>query len=146
MPGPPPKLPSNRRRRNPPAGGEWTMLGDPPSKRPALPRPYPKGGWSPAAKTAWKSWWSSPVASMWDPSDHDTVEMLLRLIHNWDPPTASQATAIQRFKNGLGLTPAGRRQLRWMFPREEPDPADAVIDAPGSNVRRIRAVESGEAQ
>jgi len=144
--GPAPKDPSARRRQNQPTRGEWTvLLRDPPSRRPSLPQPYPKGGYSAQAKAAWKKWWSSPMAAYWDVSDLDTVELLLRMADKAvDDPAAALATQIRLYKDTLGLTPKGRRDLRWLLPGEVP-PTFGVLDGgktSESNVRRLRAVDS----
>ena len=119
---------------------DWTVLGDPPEKRPPLPRPYPKGGWSPTAKAEWKEWWSSPVASKWIDTDVSNAELLLRMIHNWDSPTVTQAREIRLWKSGLGLTPRGRRYLGWLLPDEAPSaPVVPIEEAP--SVRRRRTAE-----
>ena len=86
------------------------------------------------------------MAAYWDASDLDTVELLLRMVDRAvDDPAAALTTQIRLYKDTLGLTPKGRRDLRWLLPGEAP-PDLAVIDggkAPESNVRRIRAVDAG---
>ena len=141
--GPAPKDPSARRRRNQPTRGEWTILDRPPVKAPPLPRPSPKGGFSAPAKAEWGRWWASPMAAMWDASDRGMVELLLRMIDAaWEHPQAASATQIRLFRDGLGLSPKGRRDLRWLLPGEAPPQLD-VIDGgkADSNVRRLRAVD-----
>lgn len=144
--GPPPKQGSTRRRSNKPARGDWVVLTRHVEKVPPLPRPYPKGGWSPQAKRAWKAWWSSPMAAMWDESDRDTVELLLAMVHEvHETMTGAITTQIRMFKESLGLTPKGRQDRRWVMPREmSQEPDLQVIDGGGedtSNVRRLRAVD-----
>lgn len=145
MPGPPPK--KSRRRRNPPAAGEWTVLGDPPAKRPPLPRPYPRGGYHPQTKAEWKTWWASPVASMWAEADHGLVVTLLRMVDSFwrGEASVSLIAEIRVTKNTLGLTPVGRQQRRWLLPDEAPlAPVTEITHA--TSVRRLRAVdpEDGE--
>jgi len=85
------------------------------------------------------------MAAYWDASDLDTVELLLRMVDRAvDDPAAALTTQIRLYKDTLGLTPKGRRDLRWLLPGEAL-PDLAVIDggkAPESNVRRIRAVDA----
>ena len=141
--GPAPKDPSARRRRNQPTRGEWTVLDKESPRRPALPRPAPKGGWSAFAKSEWARWWASPMAAMWDASDRGTLELLLLFAETVrETPQAAMATQIRLYRDGLGLTPKGRRDLRWLLPGEAPPQLD-VIDGgkADSNVRRLRAVD-----
>jgi len=83
------------------------------------------------------------MARMWDEGDYELVDMLLKMVHEWweNGPTTQQ-NACRVTMDTLGLSEKGRRDLRWRLPGEH-DPADAVIDAPGSNVRRIRASDAG---
>lgn len=116
-----PKHPSQRRNRAQPQRGEWVVLPESHDvKRPPLPKPYPKGGFSEAAKREWESWWSSPVAVMWDESDVGLLSMLVRMIDQWwSKPNASLAKEIRMFKDNLGLTPKGRQDRRWLLPEED---------------------------
>jgi hypothetical protein len=53
---------------------------------------------------------------MWDPSDHPGVRRLILLIDraNRDPDTsAAMETVIAALEDRFGLSPKGRRSLRW---------------------------------
>jgi hypothetical protein len=120
------------------------VLDRPKVKAPRLPQPYPKGGFSAYAKAEWVRWWASPMASMWDASDRGTVELLLRMIDvAWDSPTSTMAVQIRLYKDTLGLSPKGRRDLRWLLPGEVPVELEVIDGGKGSNVRSLRAVDSG---
>lgn len=120
MAGPAPKNRSSRRRRNEPARGEWvTLPTDPLPDAPSLPRPTPKGGWGVQAKRAWKLWWGDPVVHMWSESDAESVEELVMMVHEfYESPSASALTQIRLIKKSLGLSPDGRKDLRWQYADE----------------------------
>lgn len=128
--GPAPKHPDRRVNRAPKARGEWVVLPDTKIKRPALPRPTPKGGWSEAAKREWDRFWASPMANMWDESDMGLVEQLLWLVDQfWDKPTASLNKEIRQLRDYLGLTPKGRQDRRWKLPDEwEGEPPKPALE------------------
>ena len=118
MPGPPPKRPETRARRNAPAAGEWIPLPADPYKgpKPRMPR-----GLSEPAKAEWKSWWASPMAHAWDQSDHGTLLGLIRMFDAWiaEPAATSMSAEIRQWKDKLGLTPEGRQKRRWALPLVE---------------------------
>ncbi len=125
--GPAPKDPSARRRRTAPLRGEWTDLPEKSGvKRPALPRFRGKGGWPAECKMAWDAWWSDPAASQWTPADRVSVYRLLDLL--WQSSVKLSVNAEVRLRmDGLGLSPKGKRDLRW---RVNTDPAHADGPAP----------------
>lgn len=144
-PGPPPADPRRRRRRNAPAGGDWVDLH--PLDRSVLPAlPRRKGAWSVRAQATWKAWREDPASGQYSPAD---VAYAIDTAHLVDAfaraPTVALAAEIRQRMDGLGLTPKGRRSLRWRLVDEEP--ADASGHAPPSRHtqnrrRRLRAVDS----
>ena len=101
----------SRRRSNTPARGEWVDL--PPLQAPVLPELPPRGDgeeWSQRAVSAWAAWRSDPVTAQWSPSD---VSYALDAILLYDGMTASNANEVRLRMDGLGLTPKGKRDLRW---------------------------------
>ena len=113
-PGPPPKGPEHRRRRNVPAGGEWVDLH--PLDEPVL-QPLPrreKGAWSARARETWETWRGDPATAQWTAADTHYALATLRLIDlNELEPRTSLASEIRLRLDGLGLTPKGKRNLRW---------------------------------
>lgn len=109
----------NRRRRNEPARGDWVDLE--PLAKPVLPtlpknspfkdddgKPIP---WPARTKAVWKAWRADPVTSQYSPSD---VEYALDAIalHAKSPGS----NEIRLRMDALGLTPKGKRDLRWRVP------------------------------
>ena len=120
----------NRRRRNVPMRGEWVDLE--PLEQPVLFE-LPEGEWRPATVATWEAWRNDPVTAQWSPADigfaFDTI-----CLHN--TMNASGASEVRLRMDSLGLTPKGKRDLRWRLPKAEPEVAE-VKPMPG---RRLRAV------
>lgn len=114
----------NRRRRNEPARGDWVDLE--PLTKPVLPKlprntPYrDEDGklipWPARTKTVWESWRSDPVTGQYSPAD---IEYALDtiLLHAFMKP--SSASEVRLRMDALGLTPKGKRDLRWRVPEGE---------------------------
>jgi hypothetical protein len=138
-PGPPSKQPWERRRRNAPALGEWIEL--PASvEKPVLP-PLPrrsKGRWSARTRATWNAWRRDPPTTQYTPADVwyaiDTA-YLLEQAHTRG--TAALFAQVRIRMDGLGLTPKGKRYLRWRVA----EPAE-VVDLPASRDRRRRHLEA----
>ncbi|MEK6327496.1 MAG: hypothetical protein AABM66_08245 [Actinomycetota bacterium] len=124
MSGPAPKQPSERRRRNPPAGGEWIEL---PAtvEKPILP-PLPrrsKGRWSTVTRATWEAWRIDPATTQYTPADISFALHTIRLVElGHAMPTAALLAEIRLRMDGLGLTAKGKRYLRWRVA----DPAEVV--------------------
>jgi len=71
------------------------------------------------------------MANLWDESDYGTLEMLVRMIDAYweNPANASMVGKIRQIKSDLGLTPEGRKKLRWLLPGETPGDLTAVPSA-----------------
>jgi hypothetical protein len=125
MPGVAPKLPEQRRRYNQPARAEWVELK--PLEQPVLPAA--NRDWSANARRAWMAWRRDPVTTQWGPADVQYARELARL---YDKLPYHE----QRLRMGeLGLSPKGKRDLRWRTPEEVKTIAE---QAP---VKRLRVVE-----
>ena len=123
--GPAPKQPGARRRYGQPARGEWVELL--PLKEPVLP--VADREWGANAKRAWRAWRADPVTSQYTPADVFAVQELAR---RFDRLAAGE----QRLRmDSLGLTPKGKRDLRWRTPAEVKTIADQ------EPVKRLRLVE-----
>jgi hypothetical protein len=125
--GPAPKDPGQRRRYNQPARSEWVDLE--PLSEPVLGPPH--GKWSANAKRAWRAWAQDPVTTQWGPADVFAAKELAR---RYDELLPSE----QRLRMcELGLTPKGKRDLRWRTPAE----VKTLAEQPAP-VKRLRVVEA----
>ena len=132
--GPAPKAQGERRRRNAPARGEWVDLE--PLTEPVLPElpALADDDWAPNTRAVWEAWRNDPVTVLWTPADvafaMDTI-----VLHNVMTP--STASEVRLRMDALGLTPKGKRDLRWRPSSEAQAPAQ-VTKLP--QTRRLRAV------
>lgn len=107
--GPAPKPAGQRRRRNAPARGEWIELY--PLDEPVVPEAAEH--WTPEARRRWEVWRSDPVTSLWGPADTFAARELAEHFDVFNPSE-------QRLRmDGLGLTPKGKRDLRWRVVDDE---------------------------
>jgi hypothetical protein len=141
--GPAPK--ENRRRRNVPARGEWADLQ--PLDKPVLPV-LPKAsplrhpetdadiGWPVETRDLWNAWRRDPVTSQWSPADvayaFDTIR--IHAVAPW-----KMANEIRLRMDALGLTPKGKRDLRWRVAADGDEREDEKPKL--APVRRLRAVD-----
>jgi hypothetical protein len=152
-PGPAPKAPEERRRRNQPAGGEWIDLPElAQSVLPKLPaRGKGHGVWAARTRAAWEAWRSDPVTSQYGPADVQLAIDLAWLYESWvREPTAALAGEIRQRQDALGLTPKGRQDRRWrLAPRADVVPIDRARDQRSASDRmkdlRERAAAAGRA-
>ena len=123
--GPAPKSPGQRRRFNQPARSEWIDLE--PLSKPVLPPG--RGEWGENAKRAWAAWRQDPVTTQWGPAD---VLFAMELCRLYDQLPAGEA---RLRADSLGLSPKGKRDLRWRTPQE----VKAIAEQ--APVRRLRLTE-----
>jgi hypothetical protein len=151
MSGPAPKPAHLRRRRNTPAGGEWVDL--PELEGPVLPElpELPGGNWSQYTLRMWAAWRADPVTSQYTPADVDYALATIRIAdayHRGGP--ASLLGELRLRMDGLGLTPKGKRNLRWRV-ADAADPiggsglerSERLSRSMASRRRRLRAVDPG---
>ena len=150
MPGPPPKDPKQRRRVNSPTRGDWIDIPEPELAEPAHPSlgklRMAKGvAWSPELRDRWGVWTRDPSALYWTIGDLQYAVDTLRIFH--DRADDLPLTEISRRLDRLGLTPTGKRTLRyrirfapWEEPGLEPAPDEPAAAAP--NVTSIDARRS----
>lgn len=134
MPGPVPKKPSQRRRRNKPAGGEWQTLDGQPF---AGERPRKPGGLHAFAQSWWDAAWASPVSSQWELDDRLEVVRLVKLAERIDRDVDRPGWVDSEFRHlldRLGLTRSGRLKNRY----ELPEPQDDEDDQGGEVVTSAR--------
>lgn len=117
--GPAPKEASQRRRRNEPNRGEWIDL---PAtvEKPVLPtlprRPKGMGPWSARTRSAWNQWRKDPATTQFGEADIASALDLAHLHNAWSRGEMRLAPEIRLRMDGLGLTPKGKRDLRWRVP------------------------------
>jgi hypothetical protein len=123
--GPAPKDPGHRRRYNQPARSEWVDLE--PLSKPVLP--VADHGWPDRVKRLWAAWRQDPVTAQYSAADIAAVVELAEQFESLKPNE-------QRLRmDGLGLTPKGKRDLRWRTPAEV-----ETLEKQPARVRKLRAV------
>jgi hypothetical protein len=139
--GPAPKAPSERRRTNKPARGEWVDLPLKLRKKllgPLPRRPRTEKPWHPRTRSAWESWRKDPATTQWSDADFDSA---LTLAHEFDTWAyeggVSRLAELRKWMDMLGLTPKGKRDNRWRVAVDEPEPER---QPPLAEVRKLRAV------
>lgn len=115
MPGPPPKDPALRVRRNK-AATKAQLPRTPRAKKRALPRRSPT--WHAETRRTWDDWWASAQASEWTQIHVSGLFRLIVLVDDfWRASTAKErkeAAAEIRLQGGeFGLTPMAERRLQW---------------------------------
>lgn len=106
-----PKHPAQRRNHHPPQRGDWVDL--PPLEKavlPVLPKRQRGECWSARTRLVWDAWRQDPVTVMWSPAD---IAYALETIVLVEAMTPSSASEVRLRMDGLGLTPKGKRDLRW---------------------------------
>jgi len=119
MPGPAPKHPSTRQRRNR-SSTAATLSVDPDLEVPALPTRL----WHEQTRAWWRDIWASPMAPEYDDSDRHGLFSLAVLVDDfWRCDEAklrtSIAAEIRQQRQCFGLTPIDRRRLQWEIERSE---------------------------
>jgi hypothetical protein len=120
MPGPSPKDPSARARRNRPST-HAQLRADPSLEVPSLP---PARGWHELTAAWWRDVWASPMAPEYDPSDVHGLFALAMLVDDfWSADSATLranlAGEIRLQAQRFGLSPIDRRRLQWEIERGE---------------------------
>jgi hypothetical protein len=123
--GPAPKDPSQRRRYNQPLRGEWVDLE--PLDGLILSKADEK--WSGRVKRLWEAWRSDPVTSQYGPADLAAIWDLAEQFEG-----LSESTQTNRMDR-LGLTPKGKRDLRWRTVAEA-----ATLAKQGAKVHKLHVV------
>jgi hypothetical protein len=113
MPGPAPKHPSTRSRRNRSSTAS-TLTADPTLEAPKLPTRL----WHEQTRAWWRDIWSSPMAPEYDESDQHGLFALAVLVDDfWQTDDAKLrkdlAAEIRQQRQCYGLTPIDRRRLQW---------------------------------
>jgi hypothetical protein len=124
MPGPPPKHPSARARRNK-VTTHAVLRADHAIVAPELPGET----WHPMTVAWWRDVWASPMAPEFDESDRHGLFVLAALVDDfWNAPTAKDrkelAAELRQQGQRFGLSPIDRRRLQWEVERVEAAQAD----------------------
>jgi hypothetical protein len=112
MPGPTPKNPVTRQRRNKIATRAMLPPESAPRQRaPALP---PACEWNPMTRRWWRDVWASPMATEYLRADAHALFRLAILINMfWSEPSKELAAEIRLQQQAFGLTPLDRSRLEW---------------------------------
>ena len=121
MPGPLPKDPTLRQRRNksttramlPAEAGHR-------ERRPRLPELEEGDSWHPMACRFWAAIWSSPMSFTFLRADEQSLFRLLILVNKfWKTGSLNVAREIRMLEREFGLTPLSRRRLEWTVAQAE---------------------------
>lgn len=167
MPGPLPKPPEQRRRRNAVAGVRVLPHTGRPGPVPELPdreveivhedgdSTFVKRDWPEMVVGWWEQAWRSPMAVVWaeNPTDFFALVRLAALMAEAMSGDTRAAAEARQLEDRLGLSPLSRRRLQWEIEPPELEAIDAprppettLLEAaelgePGFDPRRLRAVE-----
>lgn len=132
MPGPMPKDPALRQRRN--KASTHTVLSvkslarAKAPKLPLLTRTKKVKGelvtitdeWHPMAQAFWKSVWASPMRYEYLPADEPALYRLVFMVDQfWKKGSLAIAAEIRQLEREFGLTPLSRRRLEWTVVQAE---------------------------
>lgn len=125
MPGPAPKDPNVRQRRN--KASTATILEDSPRRRrkaPELPQrnvtEEDDGTWDPRTVAFWQDVWASPMAAEYLDADVHGLYILAELVESfWRRPSFVLAAEIRQQRQCFGLSPIDRRRLQWTVQKIE---------------------------
>ncbi len=137
MPGPPPKHPDQRRRRN--AAPSMTRL--PAEGRKGDPPEWPLATSNAAERKVWAEVWATPQAEAWERLGWvRTVAGYVRLLVESEKRKAAAAICaeVRQMEDRLGLTPMSLLRLRWEIAADEVAEARADREP---QIRRLRAVD-----
>lgn len=115
MPGPPPKAPEGRRRRN----ATVPMVQLPPEGRPA---PAPSWPFSSGEPSLWADLWTTPQAAAWDRMGFGVRQMVARyvlLLTGSDITHPAVSGEARQLEDRLGLNPMALLRLRWEIAPDE---------------------------
>lgn len=120
MPGPLPKDPAIRQRRNKSATRALLHSESPRLRAPELPELADGKTWHPMAKAFWKTVWSSPVHFEFLHADEPALFRLVFLVNVfWTSGGLDIAREIRMLEREFGLTPLSRRRLEWTVAQAE---------------------------
>jgi len=141
MPGPVPKNPAIRQRRNKKSTRSALPAERNPIKRaPALPD-NPTGEWTDLTRRWWRDVWSSPLRHEFLRADLGALFRLAILVDMfWKTGKLSVATEIRLLEREFGLTPLGRRRLEWTVANAE-EAKDLHTE---NRLKRAKVIDAGD--
>ncbi len=126
MPGPMPKDPAMRQRRNKTTTRALLQVNEQPRQRapilPPLTKKRKQNGdeieeveaWHPMARKFWEVVWSSPMRDEYLHADEPALFRLVCLVDQfWKTGSLAIAAEIRMLEREFGLTPLSRRRLEW---------------------------------
>ena len=155
MPGPPPKDPRTRQRRNKVStAANLPAMQDPAAVAGRLSPELPVRGpnerqWHAQTLMFWREVWASPMATEFIAADVPGLVLLAQLTDGFNYGEVALACEIRLQRQCFGLTPLDRRRLQWEIERGEAAekrrnmmPGAALQPKRGSDPRRhLRAVK-----
>lgn len=123
MPGPAPKDPKIKQRRNRDSSAAVLIDTSPllSGTAPELPKRFDADGkeieWHEFAAKAWRDIWGSPMASEYTQADVHRLEMYVDLLHKYWNGATAVAAEVRLQGVCLGVTPIDRRRLQWEIKR-----------------------------
>lgn len=121
MPGPLPKDPNTRQRRNKASSRAILKTQDGFIEgKPTLPDIPGREPWHPLAQHWWTTIWDSPLSGEYLWADMPALLRLASLVDDyWKNPSLSTAQEIRLLEREFGLTPLSRRRLEWQVVKTE---------------------------
>ena len=141
MPGPLPKNPTVRQRRNAKSTRALLPAEKNPIKRaPSLP-PNPTGDWNDLTVKWWADVWSSPLRDEFLRADIGALFRLAILVDMfWKTGKLSVASEIRLLEREFGLTPLSRRRLEWTTATAEDQKDRREL----TRARRAKVIDAGD--
>ena len=147
MPGPLPKDPALRQRRNKSSTRATLHVDGATRKRaPSLPARAEGLSWHVLTRSWWHDVWHSPMAVEYLRADVHGLYRLATLVDIfWVRPSATVAAVIAHQEQRYGLSPLDRRRLEWIVEKAEQEKrrphSQAPIDA-GDDPRALLRIVS----
>lgn len=128
MPGPPPKDPATRRRRNKPVEANFKLLPHEGRAGPPPPWPFPGDGVSTFELSEWARLWSLPQAVEWERMRCEpTIALYVRALALAIMGEDKMFAEVRQLDKKIGVSPEAMRAMRWETDEpleDEPEPID----------------------
>ncbi|HEV8545016.1 MAG TPA: hypothetical protein VGQ64_01875 [Candidatus Limnocylindrales bacterium] len=135
MPGPPPKDPAIRQRRNK-TTTRAILRKAPAARKRSLPARSPYGkAWHPATRRTWNDWWADPLAAEWTEVHVSRLLLTIALHEDFNRATSAKerkeaAAEIRLQEREFGLTPWAERSLQLERIHAEDEQSKKAAAAP----------------